>query len=908
MVSGKTLIRAKSLVEGLFEDFIKVDYITVNIFKKVIVLINRLSDASKHNYIGDINDYESYVNYNVSTIQNHDDFCFMCKLVERAKGYKYMSATNEMDTAWGKIEEKFKVKNYTWAEQKKEYKQDKYKNRMLAAHYSEAAMWNLSENARFEEYFQVMLTRLFYDRLYKRNGKIAFSENNCEVFISLIKTLSRPFFVYRNNAKEAALHLLIVFSESFLGQYYNDIERELENVISFAKLKIQKEMQSVWQFLYDWGRRVDEYTYNLLLDLLEQLADMESGYIIRRDNVIKVFKLYKMIEDKRFGKDETLEKKGLKKVIQEKRIARKRFELSYALFIKQITNEDADETKSLWVEHLFYFENELNSKGCGGEDYFHNYCGYQTAFGRNILVENTKIIYDGIKFLAESIGRKQWDDYEGWLLDSESTSVNMEEEIKKKIVKAAEQLFDTQLESFKYILQYYSQMDNYEKIGLEALLYGLMFYVNIGRIPFEHFYKIFYSLIREITKAEVQILMIPSISDRDELFYHDEACVIHDSRTELNLNREIKLKDQPLVESSYLKEISYEMDTYFINRERNQAIIKYSISSKHRDEKDSIYLILQYETSQEIRQLLFDIRLILLCRSRTITRMKRDFNNNLFQSLWQTKMHNMLLEHFKNAAHNDPEESDVMRKTIHCIWRIEQYCKEGGTKQDTENGLKICKALLLKMLADNNISSIYHEILAKRLVSNEVCPTPFSVKGIFSNIMDIRYVLVKETEDYKEWLEEKNALPSINIDKEVLDSEMYYIIPDPFRPHLLVISLILNAYKHGNNKKQINIYRQKGINVGKNRIDYLCITNGICSKEAEMIGHRIHEHINKPINSRKIQNDDEKCDGITLFSLNRYCQKIAAGLGDTEYKDNLVKYIIRNDEIMFKVPILKGDI
>lgn len=908
VVSGKTLIRARSLVEGLFEDFTKVDYIAVNCFKKIFVLINRLSDASKHNYIDNIDNYKSYVNFNVSTIQNHDDFCFMCKLVDRAKSYKYMSATNEMDTKWGSIEDKFKVKDYTWAEQNREYKQDKYRHRMLAAHYAEAAMWNLPENAVPEEYFQVMLTKLFVDRLYKRNGQILFSENNREVFISMIKTLSRPFFAYRNNAKEAALHLLIAFSEGFLGKCYDEVEQGLESIISLSKLKIQKEMRLLWQFVYDWGRRADDSAYDLLLDLLEQLADMEAGYIIRHDNIIKVFQIYKMIEDKKFEQNESMKEEELNEIIKEKRIARKKFELSYALFIKQITNEDADETKGLWVEHLFCFGKELNFRGCEKESVFNDYCGYRTAFGRNILIENTKIIYDGIKFLAESISRRQWQDYQNWILGSEYIPANIEEKIKQEIAETAEQAFDSQLESFKHILQYYNQDNNYEKIKSEALLYGLMFYVNTERLPFDHFYKKFYLLIKEITKAEIQILMIPGKSDVDELFYLDEPCIIYDSRTELNLSREIKLKDQPLVDSSYLREIPYELDTYFINQEKDQAIIKYSISSRHRDEKDSIYLILRYDTSQEIKQLLFDIRLILLCRSRTITRMKRDFNNNLFQSLWQTKMHNMLLEHFKNATHNDPEESDVMRKTIHYIWRIEQYCRKEGIDTEAETGLRIYKALLLKMLADNNISSIYHEILAKRLVSNDVYPTGFSVKGIFSDVEDIRYVLVKEKEDYNEWLKGKDTLPLIKIKKEVLESEMYYIVPDPFRPHLLVISLILNAYKHGNNKKEIEIYKQEGICVGENRIDYLCITNGICPEAAEKIKHRIDEHINKPINSRKTQSDDDRCDGITLFSLNRYCQKILVGLGETECKDNLIEYKIENDEIVFKVPILRGDI
>lgn len=912
VVSGKTLIRAKSLIEGLFERFEQVDYIKINSFKKIFVLINRLSDASKHNYIENIENYESFVNFNVSTIQNHDDFCFMCKLVDRAKSYKYMSSTNEMDAEWGKIETKFKVKNYTWAEQNKEYKQDKYKSRMLAAHYSEAAMWDLSEDATPEEYFRIMIIKLFYGRLYKRKGKIALSENNQEVFISLIKTLSRPFFVYRNNAKEAALHLLIVFFESFLGTDYQELLEWVNGIIEIKDLKIGKEMEALWEFLHVWGRRMDDSAYNLLLDLLEQLADMESGYIIRRENIIKVFQFYHLIADKKFGVDSVLRTENSQEKLLEKKSAERKFELSYALFIKQITNEDADETKSLWVENLFYFGKELNSKDSEKERFFNNFCGYQTAFGRNILVENTKIIYDGIKSLAESVSDEKWEGYEKWILEKNSILEDTEKEIMQDISRAGKEISDTQLESFKHILEYYGLELDSEKVCLEALLYGLMFNINTEGIPFELFYQKFYFFIKEITKAEVQLLMISSRNDQaEDLLYHDASCIIYDSRTELNLSREIKLKDKPLVDNAYLRNIPYELDTYFINKERAQAIIKYSISLKHRFEKDSIYLILQYPESQEIRQLLFDIRLILLCRSRTITRMKRDFNNSLFQSLWQTKMHNMLLEHFKNASHEDPEKGDAAHRIINYIWQIDKECRNTDKKENEEKGLRRYKAVLLKMLADNNVSSIYHEILAKRLVTTYVCTTDFSAKGIFADIKDIRYVLSKSKEggECQNQLNEENELPLISIDENVLNGSIYYIAPDPFRSHLLVISLIQNAYRHGNNKKPVHIYREPGMLIGSDHVDYLCIANGIDLRQIDIIKHRIGEHIDKPVASRKTHGDYDKCEGITLFSLNRYCQKIIDGLleEEQEERNNLVEYEFNGDEIVFRVPILKGE-
>lgn len=903
IISGKTLIRAKSLIEGLFEPLPKVEHIQVNVFKKIFVLISRLSDASKHNYIDEIKDYKSYVDFNVSVIQNHDDFCFMCKLVDKANHYKLMSATNKMDEAWGNIENKFKVKNYTWAEQKKDYKQDKYKSRMMAAHYSEAAMWNLSENATPEEYFQLMVSKLFYARVCKRKNQIVLSEKNQEIFISLIKTLSRPFFVYRNNAKEAALHLLIAFFECFLGMDYDNLWNDLNQAINVQKLNIQEEMKALWYFLREWSCKKDDTTYGLLLDLIEQLADMESGYIIRKDNIIKIFKYYNLLADIKYGKDDAISEEGQKLKMSSKKI----FEQNYALYIKQLANEDADETKSLWVEKLFCLGKESDSVTGGNEDVFNDLCGHNTEFGRSVLIENTKIVYDGIKYMAETVGRENWDSYQLNILGQGNGLSYIEKEISVKIQNVYEQKFDIQLEFFKEILCFYELNQNINKICLEVLYYGLMFKINTERIPFENFYSKFYSIIKKLTGAEVQILMIPNKREMDEeLFYQDAPCIIYDRRKEINIGREIKLQDKPLVESEYLRNIAYEYNTYFISDDYKQVIIKYIINLKHKDEKDNIYLILQYSDSQKIQDIIFDLRLILLCRSRTITRMKRDFNNNLFQRLWQTKKHSILLEHFKNVSHINPEENDVTSKTINYIWKIDENCRK--SKVNLEMGLRIYKAVLLKMLADNNVSSIYHEILAKRLVSSYVIAEIFTAGGIFSDITDLKYIIHKKqgkTLDEK-WWNTGSDLPSINIDKDVLDGYMYYIAPNSFRTQLLIISLILNAYKHGNNMKPIHIYREIGPQTQEHKMDYLCISNGITAQNKEMIIGRIDEHIKKPVTARKTNGSGDKSEGITLFSLKHYCQKIADELNIGVPSENLMKYEIVNDIIIFKVLILKG--
>ena len=560
IVSGKTIIRAKSLIDGLFAEISRSENIKINVFKKIIVLINRLSDASKHNFIENIENFKSFVEFNISRIQNHDEFCFMCKLVSRADRYKHMSGTNRMDEEWGRIEKKFKVKDYAWAEQNEEYRQSKYKSRMIAAHYAEAEMWNLADNSEMEAYFRLIVDKLFYRKLYKKDDEIALSKNNQEKFVSYIKTLSRPFFVYRNRLKEAAMHLIISFCESLLGTEFEKIWNELKVTILFERNYldiVKKEMRGLYDFLIKWRQEMNDSTYALLLDLLEQLADMESAYLIRKNNIIRIFQLYNMIGDKKFGNENS----------NEKELAKKKFELRYGLFIKQITNEDSDETKSIWVEHLFYFGRELNSREENDVEFFNHFFGYETSFGKNILLENTKIVYDGVKCLAEIVDNSQWKKYELAISEQKENLTEIEDDIKNKIKTESEKIIGSQLKYFKQFLEYYKYDEKVEKIYLEVLFFGMMFNVNAEGIPFEAFYRKFYWIIKELTGAEVQILMIPNEIELDnELFYHDAPCIIYDRRKELNRKRQIKLQDRALIDVNFLRNVQYELDTYFIDK------------------------------------------------------------------------------------------------------------------------------------------------------------------------------------------------------------------------------------------------------------------------------------------------------------------------------------------------------
>ena len=891
VISGKTIMRAKSLIEGLFLKLPQEDYIKINVFKRIIVLINRLSDNTKHNYINNIDAFNSYVDFNISVIQNHDDFCFMCKLVDRANGYKFMSTTNAMDAAWGEIEKKFSVKNYVTIEDKVEYKQEKYKQRMLAAHYAEAEMWCLSENAQVGEYFSVIVKTLFYKRLSKNNKGINLSSHNKEVFISFVKTLSRPFFVYRNRAKEAALHILITFTDSFLGLEFEKLWERLKSIEELKNITIKYEMERICRFITDWRNQLDVSAYGLLMDFIEQLADMESAYIIRYENIVRILETYDQIAYNRF-------KDNKKKLAEE----RYRFELEYVLFIKQIINLDDAQTKSLWVEKLLLCGREIKSQEDSSPKFFINLAGYRSRFGRNILIENTKIVYEGIKYLADIIENKIKDNYEAIIRDKNSEISMIQDEIVNDVKECFANKDNLHLCYFKEILMLYQLENAYEKIGMGVLYYVLMFKMNAEDIEFGLFYRRLYEIICGLTRANVQLLMIPEIED--DLIYSSEPCVIHDKNVEANRFRVYKLADMPLLGSDELRNLKYDFDTYYIYNDMKKVVIKYRINLKHKKKEDNIYMIIDYAQKKKIKDILFDIRFILLCRSRTITRMKRDFNNNLFESLWQEKRHKILLEHFKNVSHVDPDEKNDISKKINLISKIDNY-------PIIEN-LQVYKAFSLKLLADNNISSIYHQVLIKRPIGEYVYTQKFTAGNILENVNIFKYVLGKGMDYLVNNIKDEDIQPNILINKDVLNSDIYYLAPKAYSSILLVISLIQNAYKHGNNSKDIEISKEAGEKIGKSSLDYLCISNGVDVENISIIRERIKMHIRRPSAYRKKENN-VKSEGITLYSLNQYCNEIIKILSEEnevtikQSKKPKLKYEIKNEQIIFKIPILKGE-
>lgn len=880
IVSGKTFLRAKSLLQSLLMDENNAK-VKINIFQRIYVLIDRLSDASKDNYISNKNYFYSYVKFNISAIQNHDDFCYMCTLVKNAERYKYMSATNEMDRAWKDIESKFQLKKYTDKVHKEE-KEDKeglqkYRNRMLAAHYAEAAFQTVSLSENMEKYCECIIRELLYKRMSKKKDVISGSENNRQIFTSYIKILSRPFLVYKSEVKEAALRLLLIFMEVFLGE---DAETLLEGEMPEI---YRKELLAICRVLEVWRERRNLETYKLLIDFMEQLTDMDSTYIIRQENIEKIFRLFDSI-----AHNIDLAQVGMN---------REKFELQYTVFIKQLTSSEDDETKSMRVEKLFL-------TGCEGDgaalsETFIDGFGLESDFGQKVLIENTKVIYDAVKYLAGQISEDLIQKYIIYLKGDDSAKkmrILIHEKFGETVGERLKNEAESELQNFRNILTMFGYNINdpaaIRMINAQCMRYILMFREDAFNADFDKFYKELYLLYRESGDAgKVQLLMIQN--EEEGFWGNGEPYVIFDDRNEDNGCRQVKLVDQPLATRDEIQNCKYQMDTYYIDREKKKVILKYDIGKS----REHIYAVLQFDNMQDMKKVVFLVRLLLIYRSRTRNRMKQDFGNHLFQNLCQAKQYATFLEHFKNVTHSDPEKEQAVAVLTTILNK-----STGEMKSEQE---KYYIATCYKLLADINISTLYHNIIANKVMNNTFDTEDFWDHIIFRDTDILRKMNGIVFERSRGIC--SDDMPEVIIHENLKGRQYCYLGIGVHCTPLLILSVIQNAYKYGDNSVPIEIWYEQTEKY-EHKLEYLCVSNGFTG-EREKMKTIFRECIMNPIGRRKLLTEDK--EGITLFSINVFCQTLFREIfKDKKDKipEQMLEVCLEESSVVVKLPIMGGRI
>lgn len=293
IISGATFYRAKSLVTSLMKENNVNETAngqapnsqdnSLEIFAGVIVLVNRMSDSSKCDYIPDINRFCSFIDIAIPSIRSYGDSCPICKLNQDAKEYQRTSALCSTARHWAQRQQRHCLKSLSEAkarQQRNENKDTQQPNPtdddLIERHFNRLAI----ENILWQGYRRNNTYVKGIGKYDNKNDVLGFfvdvvNDNtyykSIDLIVSFIKAISRAFIYYKENAKKAALKILI----SLIEYVSND---------DFGKA-IEIEDKAIEPIVFDSGYE----KYTLLVTLINALASIDSTYMLDIDRIIKMY-------------------------------------------------------------------------------------------------------------------------------------------------------------------------------------------------------------------------------------------------------------------------------------------------------------------------------------------------------------------------------------------------------------------------------------------------------------------------------------------------------------------------------------------------------------------------------------------------------------------------------------------
>ena len=355
IISGHTFLRMRSLIRSLI-DVKTTRKVTINIFKSIVLLLNRMSKSSIKNYIEDTKYFMAYFNLNISSMRVNSDACVLCKKYNEWNKLAEQASLNEVYGYWKQKSRKIECKSIERLEWKKEKnsvkRQARAKQYMIASHKAKNLMDVLCGSVD-----KMVLRQEIVDHLFPVD-----SEENFEELVAMLKVLGRPFLTFRKEEKEAVFELMLIM---------------LNILIQDAEPVGQENLYCILEQL--WNNTANRT--KIITMLLNRLAELESNYIIRKRSMNRIME-YCMnhIGDER---------------------ERKAFVDNYLNRVKQLVGQSNDFAKGLFLEYLLLYDEEYQDNfaekeivSLAGKDSF-------TAFKRKAYLENTKLADYGIEYLAD---------------------------------------------------------------------------------------------------------------------------------------------------------------------------------------------------------------------------------------------------------------------------------------------------------------------------------------------------------------------------------------------------------------------------------------------------------------------------------------------------------------------------
>lgn len=362
IISGRTYHRTRSIIRSLItnKDGAKV---TINLFRSVVVLINRLSPSSVKEYLDDQKYYLAYYNLNISSMRVNEDACVLCKKHKQWNKLAEQASLNEVYLYWKKKSEKLECKSVEELgkimEEDSAEKQERATQYMIASHRAKSLLEPICDYYNNVEIGKKIVEILFPD-------KIGDSPNE---FIAMLKVLGRPFLTYRREIKESVFELML----TMLDQLLKDTEPEGDDKLNV----LLKEL---------WNSPINRT--QIIVILVNRLTELESNYIIRKKSMRRLLDY----AEYNFNEGDIEEKE--------------KFKDNYLNRVKQLVGQSNDFAKGLFLEYLLLYGEEYNEKYAEDLETKEMVSLAEhldiTTFKRKLYLENTKLIDYGIEALAWS--------------------------------------------------------------------------------------------------------------------------------------------------------------------------------------------------------------------------------------------------------------------------------------------------------------------------------------------------------------------------------------------------------------------------------------------------------------------------------------------------------------------------
>lgn len=332
IITGNTFLRAKSLFASLLPN--EHSKVKVKVFDDIIVLLNRMSEASIMNCVQDRKDYHAYVFLNISSMRNHEDACTLCKVVENSVTLRDQSATNTMYKYWDQKIVYHQVKKpeecreiYLENAEKKQWAI----RRMLCTHEINEHLKHLGYLRNETDQVKSVMLKLMSTRKD--------SEDAIEWIISYIKIFSRPFVSFRKSCQEASFSIMLELMEFITRELRkNDSKIKSSRFTKYGDLKDL--CCAIRDAVIKW--RQGDKVFSLFLTLMQRLSVLGSNYVIRKENISNLFSFVDTFMQKSYIPEEKWQK----------------FIQKYISIVKRIVCLSSDESKCIYLEHIILFGEE----------------------------------------------------------------------------------------------------------------------------------------------------------------------------------------------------------------------------------------------------------------------------------------------------------------------------------------------------------------------------------------------------------------------------------------------------------------------------------------------------------------------------------------------------------------------